>query len=583
MSDFIFSSLAQPQGELTKQIQGIYRSNPPEVQEFHGTWGSLGVSRNTYKGFDPLETQDHIFVVIGGPVLYFRNNRFLTESDPFAGTEAIYRRWLSGAIEWDQDLSGPFSVLIVDKKAGHITYVTDLMMFIPVYRFRRENALFLGTHVDALARTANQTSHRDQVSLADFILHDAVTYPYTTYRNIRQASPACIMTETPDAVLSQEVYWLPKEGNPYESIDEAAMALREALERYVGRVTENMDEVAQFISGGEDSRVLLGLIPQDLRRHAFIFLDHMNREGKIAEKAARAYGVDFHAAFRSETHYLEILEEASDLVGSGHQYHHAHTLGFHEICGLTEYPAVFGGYLSDTLLKGLYARKVRGSTRFPFLPEVFVPGETRTQPVTCPLFSDAILEEINHRRIAHMERVREIRPETAHEWFVIWPVTMRSGVPNIYTNRRLVSSYEVFLCHDVVKIGAAVPIQWKLNRRLFHKATRAYLEPSKWMLHSNGMLPYFPWYLSKPVQFFVWCWQKFAEWVGITKGNQGPWFDWNVLINSRELKELIEKYSENLDRLPLVREKNPAKSIFEDSILTKEQKLNLLQMLYQLS
>ncbi len=103
------------------------------------------------------------------------------------------------------------------------------------------------------------------------------------------------------------------------------------------------------------------------------------------------------------------------------------------------------------------------------------------------------------------------------------------------------------------------------------------------MLHSNGMLPYFPWYFSKPVQFFVLCWQKFAEWVGITKGNQGPWFDWNVLINSRELKELIEKYSENLDRLPLVREKNPAKSIFEDSILTKEQKLNLLQMLYQLS
>ena len=105
----------------------------------------------------------------------------------------------------------------------------------------------MGTHVDALARTANQTSHRDQVSLADFILHDAVTYPYTTYRNIRQASP-CIMTETPDAVLSQEVYWLPKEGNPYESIDEAATALREALERYVGRVTENMDEVNLSLS-----------------------------------------------------------------------------------------------------------------------------------------------------------------------------------------------------------------------------------------------------------------------------------------------------------------------------------------------
>ena len=58
------------------------------------------------------------------------------------GTEAIYRRWLSGEIEWDQDLSERFSVLIVDKKAAHITYVTDLMMFIPVYRFKGKTPPF---------------------------------------------------------------------------------------------------------------------------------------------------------------------------------------------------------------------------------------------------------------------------------------------------------------------------------------------------------------------------------------------------------------------------------------------------------
>ena len=73
---------------------------------------------------------------------------------------------------------------------------------------------------------------------------------------------------------------------------------------------------AQFLSGGEDSRTLLGLIPSDLKRDAFIFLDSMNREGRTAQKAARAYGANFHVGFRSPTHYLEILEEASDL-GSG--------------------------------------------------------------------------------------------------------------------------------------------------------------------------------------------------------------------------------------------------------------------------
>jgi len=539
MSDFIFSSIEQPYGKLTKYIQSIYHSDPPEVQEFHGTWGSLGVSRSLYNGFQPLETEEHIFVVIGGPVLYFRDNRFLTESDPVAGTKAVYERWLNGQMIWDEDLSGPFAVFVVDKFANQIIYVTDMMLFIPIYRYREDNKLFLGTHIDTLAKTAGRTDELDTASLADFVLNGAVTYPYTVYKDMYLALPASITIETADRVLTTETYWVPGEINPYKSINDAATALREGLKKHVDRITENMKEVAQFLSGGEDSRTLLGLIPSDLKRDVFIFLDSMNREGKIAQKAARAYGANFHVEFRSPTHYLEILEEASDLVGSGHEYQHAHSLRFHKTCGLTEYFGVFGGFFSDTLLKGLYTRKLRGSNRFPFLPEVFIRGETRTKPMTCPLFGRSILAEIDERRLAHMERVRKIRPETSHEWFVVWPSTMEPPIPNIYSNRRLFRSYEVFLCNDLVKIGAAVPTTWKLNRRLFNKAMRPYLEPSKWLFHGEGWLPYFPWWFNVPVRFCVWSWRQFTKRTGITKetGNQGPWFDWNNIINSDKWNE----------------------------------------------
>ena len=498
MSDFIFSSITQPHGKLTKYIQSIYHSDPPVVQEFHGSWGSLGVSQNLYNGFQPLETEQHIFVVIGGPVLYFRDNRFLTESDPVAGTKAVYERWLKDQMIWDEDLSGPFVVLIVDKSMRQITYVTDLMLFIPIYRYRQGNELLLGTHIDALAKAADQTDEVDKISLADFILNDVVTYPYTVYKNIFQVSPASITMETADGILATNVYWVPKEINPYKNIDEAATALRKGLEGYVERITENMKEVAQFLSGGEDSRALLGIMPRRLKRNAFIFLDSMNREGKIAQKAAALYGANFHVEFRSQTHYLEILEEASDLVGSGYQYMHAHSLRFHKICSLAEYPGVFGGYLADTLLKALYTRKLKGTGRFPFLPEIFIPGETRTKPIECPLFLEATLVEINRRRLAHMEKVCKLRPATAHEWFVVWPSTMRVAISNLYSNRRLFRSYEVFLCKDVVKISATVPTSWKLNHRLFNKAMRPYLQPSKWLLHGNGWLPYFPWWFNMP-------------------------------------------------------------------------------------
>src|SRR5699024_12826093 len=78
----------------------------------------------------------------------------------------------------------------------------------------------------------------------------------------------------------------------------------------------------------------------------------MNREGKVAEKAADIHGANFNIFTRSKMHYLEVLPPSTDLVGSGSQYTHAHTFGFHKICGLDRYYAVFGGLFSDALLKG---------------------------------------------------------------------------------------------------------------------------------------------------------------------------------------------------------------------------------------
>ncbi|MEN2996835.1 MAG: hypothetical protein ABC360_07590 [Acetomicrobium sp.] len=131
-----------------------------------------------------------------------------------------------------------------------------------------------------MAKTAGRTDNLDTASLADFVLNGVVTYPYTVYKDIYLTLPASITIETADRVLTTETYWVPEETNPYKNINDAATALREGLKKHVDRITENMKEVAQFLSGDEDSRTLLGLIPLDLKRDAFIFLDSMNRERK---------------------------------------------------------------------------------------------------------------------------------------------------------------------------------------------------------------------------------------------------------------------------------------------------------------
>lgn len=583
MTDFLYSTAVQPGGALARQLQEIFRSESLGVREIHGAWGSLGISQSRYTGFDAVETDTHVCVVIGGPVLYFERPQVAAGRQATAGTRAILDRWCAGEMDWSVDLSGPFVVLIIDKGSGEAVCVTDLLMFIPVYKYCKGTMVMLGTHVDVMARACGEDQLLDDASLVDFVLHDVVTFPYTCYRNVFQCSPAALhrVAHTPDGcVLSEARYWTPRESESFSTLGEAACALNVGVRQYVDRVTAGVDRVAQFISAGEDSRVVAGMLGKSLRRDAFIFLDSMNREGVIARSVALKYGARINVGFRDSKHYLTILGEAARLVGSGHQYRHSHALGFDRQYRLAAYPAVFGGYLSDTLLKAEYARKPALLGRLKFFPQWRLDGETRSDEVKSLDFPVDLLAEITGRRREHLGRVREFRPQSSHEWFELWPMTMRAHISNLYSNRRLFASYEPFMSKEVVKISASVPVGWKLNRRLFHKAFRSYLAGSKWVRHSDGRLPYFPWWVNVFIQTPVWLTEKVAQRVGLQSENQGPWGDWKHVLASSEWENEVEMVCADRELAPVLRSA-VEKQALRGGMLTIGQRVNLLQCCVQ--
>lgn len=588
MSDFLFSSAAASPETLSSAFGAIWLENGPELLRFDGEWGTVGATRSPYRGFDPLETPHHICVIAGGPILNFRDHAFLSGTDPQAATRAVIDRWVRGRMDWGDDLSGPFAVLIVDKATGDVTYVTDLMMFVPIYRFTDDSGVVFGTHIDAVARAAGQSGHFDEVSLLDFVLHFALTYPYTAYREIRQCRPATVHRHPPPSSRGRSAdsdakpYWQPTESTPYGDLRDAAHALRDAVRTDIERVVASLDRVGQFISGGEDSRAVAGMLPDRLQRDAFIFLDRMNREGRIAARVSAIHGADFVPGLRDPLHYLDILPTASALVGTGHQYIHAHALGFHRSLGLDEYPAVFGGYLADSLFKGAYARKHPINYQHYFLPQIGRSGEVQSDSVRHPLFPDDLLEQVTLRRREHVERVKEMRPTTSHEWFALWPMTMRVAIPNIYANRRLFASYEPFTGNRAVKLAAAVPTQWKLNRRLFREAFHPYLAPSRWLPHADGRLPWFPWWINVPVQFSHLLKTRISRALGRETQHEGPWNDWDPILRSPRWGQAIRDASRASAQLPALG-RTIAEGALSDDRLGLYQKVNLLQTCWQVN
>lgn len=581
MSDFIFSDAFYASESLARRIREVSLRKNLEIQEFHGAWGSLAVSAGPYNGFSPFETEKYICVVVGGPVLYWRNNKFLVETDHYEGTRSILERWQQGNMDWSEDLSGPFTVLIINKISLQVNCVTDLMMFIPLYKSEESNYLTLGTHVDAVSRASGNGGNWDEVSIADFVLHNVVTYPYTAYKKIKQLEPAAVhCIEKSEGANESEwtciPYWVPSEQKAFENITEAAAALRDGVGGYIAKVTEGMDEIAQFISAGEDSRSLCGLLPKHLKRQAHVFLDSMNKEGQLAKKIAETYGCDFHYQLRSATHYLQILPAASRLIGSGQQYTHAHTLGLSDKAELQKLRAVFGGYASDALLKGVYTRKPHGWSRFPFLPDIALLKEDRTTLLESKIFSKEICQAVQSRREEHMKRTKKIRPKTCHEWFVLWPFSMREAMPNIATNRRLFASYEIFTSKEVVKISASVPTSWKLNRRLFNKAMKPALQKSKWIRHADGRFPYFVWWINVPMQFPTWFMKNILRLFkyGV---NQGPWGDWRDMSQSQEWKSWIQQSKCKAKQFYFLDCWVNKKNLLESTHLSIVQKVNLIQ------
>lgn len=582
MSDYIYSTNQAAGKEIRDALESCRSVHQPRavVREFDGKWGSLAVSEGLYQGFSPFEDAQTICVVIGGPVLCFRNNRFLTDHDPTAGTVAILERWRSGTIDWSEDLSGPFAIMIIEKGISKVFCVTDLMMFIPVYAGCRDNNYILGTHLDMVAKASGNWTRIDNVSAADFILHGVVTHPNTMYPKVNQLRPAAVHEYHNDACAFKgapsliKSYWRPLEGTAFSNIDEAAECIRNGISDYIHAVTEGMTEVAHFLSAGEDSRAICGLIPECLERHAFVFLDTMNREGVIARRVAKIYGCNFHYVSRKPTFYLDILPEASQLVGAGQEYRHAHSAGLSREAELHRQTAVLGGFLSDTLLKGLHVRQPAVFRVIPMLPEFSLMRESRSSPVVSSVFSHETLSMLTRRRRRHVERVRKYRPKTVHEWFSLWPIGMYEASPYFSSNRRLFPTYEPFTAKEVVKTAAAVPTSWKLNRRLFHRAMQPALRKSRHVPHGEGFYPYYPWQANLPIRTYFKALKLIKLFFPHGK-NEGPWADWNKLSRS----DLWDDWERRLNR-KILNSNIVRHNVSEDlvKILPIDVKLNFFQV-----
>lgn len=473
MSDFLFSSRRRPPGELAAVLARWLGHVAGVTREVHGEWGSLAVFLPPHEAHALVEENGRISVLVGNPLVRL----------PGLPPRLVHhapRRERMHALAFDPDsrlehaLDGHFALLAVDP-AGSSRVLTDRFAFVPVFEVTTGDGVLLGTHIDALAHVAG-CDVLDPVSIADFTVNITCTTPYTVYREVRQLDAGSeYRFGRAGRSVPVRCYWRPAEAAAPPSLAAAAGALREALCEGVAAAVDGDERAAVLLSGGEDSRVVLGAVPRRVRVRAATWAERENREVRTARSVARAYGAELVVGWRTPDHYARHFRETAALVGSHHNFIDVHGYALSAALGLESEPVVLGGLSADSLLKLHHLPGASGRYRSPRVPGV----------------DPALLDAADERRAEFARALHEIRPDTAAEWLQLWPFAMRKHGGNVDGNRRLFRSFEAFHTTAVLELAASVPTAWKRDRALFRAAFRPLLRPARLVPHTEYRFPYY--------------------------------------------------------------------------------------------
>lgn len=411
-----------------------------------------------------------------------------------------------------EKISGMFILLRADDT--EFSVVTDRLNHLPVYRGAMAGgAVVYSSCVEVLSAAMAPPPTVDRVSVAELLLYEAVTYPYTTREGVRQLAPSSRHAARVEGSAVREqtkTLWTPREPERWPSARECVELASVALEESADEIASGASRIGVQLSGGLDSRVVLAALRDRAEVVALTFLDEPNRESASASAAAAALGVPHRLVRREPEYYSGAFESGQELVG----FEQA-TLPCHGLCLLEQaredgLDVIVGGFGCDILLKGGHVPyglgrvllAERGLVDLSRAPRIRKHKSAHVEKRR-PMLAEGLAEEALGRRAAHEEALREFRPRTAPEWAGFYPIGNATSV-DVMAMSRLASHDEFYVHAGFVEVSALAPWSVKKGLGLMSALGRRYAGDAACLPHPDtglpATLPYFRARLAKKLR-----------------------------------------------------------------------------------
>lgn len=400
-------------------------------------------------------------------------------------------------------LSGMYAVFeVCDDK---IVILTDRMGFRPVYISTDGQGRItgMGTHLESLAIVSDQATCFDRVSLGELLVHNFITFPFTTRERIRELDPCSVSTiDVKKGTISTRVLWEPTEPTSFDHYSVLDTRLQTAITNAGNDITHGCTNAAVLLSGGFDSRLVLSSIPKERLGAALTYITNENRETKVARMVADAVGIEHVLVKRTEDYFPNLVQRGMYLLGMELRGN-THGLCLSDNNLSHRFDVIIGGQLSDTLLKahfmpmhmrdafnekGLRSR-VRGFIKGPTPVRVLSPEHTTGRSQLEKHLCIEIRELLRERKAARLEAVRRVRPSSADEWHRFWPCSRQDDSSHTLGNSRITISDTLFAHSDIVEVARDLSPSMRFNGSVADKVYRKICGQLGHIMNANTGLP----------------------------------------------------------------------------------------------
>jgi asparagine synthase (glutamine-hydrolysing) len=249
-------------------------------------------------------------------------------------------------------LNGAFAIAIWDRRSRLLLLANDRLGLYPIYYHQRPGVFTFASGVRALLVESELPRSVDQLAIAEFLTYDHILGQRTLLKEAHLLPQASLL-KVRNGQLALTRYWTLKYADQYpfrkeeEYSEQLLFHLRQAVRRQAG----SDQPTGLLLSGGLDSRFILGLLAENndgRGLHTFTWSIPGSDDARYAQELAKLAGADHHFFELKPTWLLEKHEKCTRLTdGMGN------LVNLHAIAALEQETAfakvLFKGFLGDAM------------------------------------------------------------------------------------------------------------------------------------------------------------------------------------------------------------------------------------------